>query len=159
MTRSRKWSAFSSSLWKTSDVGGQVNPPEERDGIQGDLDRLEEWIGRNLMKLNKNKNEVLHMGRNNPLEQYRLETDRLGSSSAEESLGVLADTKPYISQQCALAAKVSSRLGYVSRSIVSRAWEVNIPLNSVLFRLHFEYCVLFWVPKTRQTLTSKLTLL
>lgn len=137
-------------------MGGQVKQPKERDGIQGDLDRLEEWIGGNLMKLNKNKSKVLYVGRNNPLEQYRLETDWLGSSSAEKSLGVLADTKPYISQQCALAAKVSSRLGYVSRSIASRAWEVNIPLNSVLFRLHLEYYVLFWVPKTRQTLTSKL---
>lgn len=146
-------------MWKTFNVGGQVNPPEERDDIQGDLDRLEEWIGRKLMKLNKNKSKVLHMGRNNPLEQYKLETDWLGSSSAEKSLGVLADTKPYISQQCALVAKVSSRLGYASRSIASRAWEVNIPLNSILFRLHLEYCVLFWVPKTRQTLTSKLTLL
>lgn len=36
-------------------LGGQVNPLEERAGIQGDLDRLEEWTGRNLMKFNKKK--------------------------------------------------------------------------------------------------------
>ena len=139
-------------------LGGQVNSLEERAAIQGELDRLEEWIGRNLMKLNKNKSKVLHMGRNDPLEQYRLETDLLGSSSAEKTPGVSADTM-YISQQCALAAKVSSRLGDMSRSTASRAGEVNIPFNSVLFRPHLEYCILFWVPKTRQTLTSKLTLL
>lgn len=105
-----------------------VNPLEEKAGIQGVLDRLEEWIGRNFMKLNKNKSKVLHMGRNDPLEQYRLETDWLGSSSAEKTLGVSADTKPYISQQCALAAKVSSRLDYMSRRTASRPGEVNIPL-------------------------------
>ncbi|KAK4817313.1 hypothetical protein QYF61_009166 [Mycteria americana] len=159
MTWSRKWKCFLIKFVENIKLGEQVNPLEERAGIQGDLDKLEEWTGRNFMKLNKNKSEVLHMGRNNPLEQYRLETDWLGSSSAEKTLGVLADTKPYISQQCALAAKVSSRLGYMSRSTASRGGEVNIPLKSVLSRLHLEYYVLFWVPKTRQTLTSKLTFL
>lgn len=140
-------------------LGGQPKPSEKRAGIQGDPDRLKEWIAWNLMKVNKNKSKVLHMGRNNPLEQYRLETDWLGSSSAHKTLGVSVDTKLYISQQCALAAKVSSKLGYMSRRTASRAGEVNIPLNSVLFRLHLEYHILFWVPKTRQTLNSKLTLL
>lgn len=34
-------------------------------------------------------------------------------------------------------------------STAGGAGEINTPLNSVLFRLHLEYCVLFWVPKTR----------
>lgn len=79
---------------------GQVNPPEERAGIQGDLDMLKEWTGRNLVKLNRTKSKVLPLGTNNPSEQYRLETHWLGSSSA----GVSADIKPHISQQRALAA-------------------------------------------------------
>lgn len=41
-------------------LGGQVNPPEERAGIQGDLDRLEEWTGRNLMKFNTKKQSPAH---------------------------------------------------------------------------------------------------
>ncbi|KAK4823954.1 LOW QUALITY PROTEIN: hypothetical protein QYF61_008340 [Mycteria americana] len=132
-------------------VGGMADMPEPCAAIQKDLDRLEKWVNRNLMELNKGKCKLLHLGRNNPMHQYNLRTNRLESSFAEKDLGILLDTNLNMGQQCVLGAKKGNgTLGCIRQSIARMPREVIFPLYSALVRPHLEYCVQFWAPQCKR---------
>ncbi|KAK4806638.1 hypothetical protein QYF61_022944 [Mycteria americana] len=94
-----------SKLADDTKLGGVADTPEGCVAIQRDLDRLEKWADRNLMKFNKGNCQVLPLGRNNPMHQPMLGVSQLERSLAEKALGLLVGTKLNTSQQCALVGK------------------------------------------------------
>ncbi|KAK4833073.1 hypothetical protein QYF61_027735 [Mycteria americana] len=141
-------SGIECTLRKLSDdikLSGAVDSLEGRDAIQKDLDRLEEQACANIMKFNKAKLKVLHLGWGNPQYQYRLGKEWTETSPVEKDLGILLDKKLDMSWQCELVAQKANRiLGCKERSVAGRSRE------STLVRPHLEYCVQLWGPQCKR---------
>ena len=126
------FSGIGCTLSKFSDdtkLSGAVGIIEERDTIQRDLGMLKKWAHQNLMRINKSKCEILHLGQGNPRFKYRLREELLESSPKEKGLGVLKNKKLDISQQFVLSVqKTNSILGCIRRGVASREREMVVPL-------------------------------
>ena len=109
-------------------LSGAVDMREARDVIQRDLDKLERWARVNLMKFNKGKCKVGHLGQGSLQYQNRLRDEGTESSPAEKDL---VDEKLDMSRQRALTAQKANRiLGCIKSSVASRLREEILPLCS-----------------------------
>jgi len=101
-----------------------------------------------LMKFNRAKCKVLHLGHGNPKHKYRLGREWIESSPEVKDLGVLVDKKLNMTRQCALAAQMANHiLGCIKSSVASRVRKVILPLCSALVRPHLESCIQLWSPQ------------
>lgn len=93
--------------------------------IQRDPGSLRKWANRNLMKINTGKCQVLHLGSNNSLYQYKVGADWLESGSEEKGLQILVIKKLSMRE---LLHQRWPILSCVSKNIVHSFRKVTLPL-------------------------------
>lgn len=87
-----------------------ADTPEGYAAIQQDLDRLESWVERNLIKYSKGCS-VLHLGRNNPKYWYRSGPDLEKKAALQRrNWEFFVDDKLTMSQQCAPAPRRANNI-------------------------------------------------
>ncbi|KAJ7419692.1 hypothetical protein WISP_52648 [Willisornis vidua] len=83
-----------------------------------------------LMKFNKAKGKILHLGQGYPKDRHKLGKEWIENSPKEKDLGVLVDKKLTTTQQCVLAAQKTNLIpGWIKRTMASRSRKVAITIS------------------------------
>ena len=127
-----------------------VVDPARNQSIQQDLDRLSNWESMWFLKFNLDKCKVLHIGKNNPHNQYNFLSSKLCTCNTEKDLGVLFNEKCTFHDHIYTSiSKAKSSLAWLLRSVLSRnAYEMKTAYRC-LVRHNLEYCCQVWSPKAR----------
>jgi len=124
-----------------------ISSAQDSQAVIDDLKNLEKWADSWQMQFNVDKCSVIHLGNNNPCNEYKLCNKKLKNSDKEKDLGIIVDKTLKFSEQTNNAVnKANATLGMIKRNIVSRDKKVIIKLYKALVRPKLEYCVQAWRP-------------
>ena len=127
----------------------------DRELLQSDIDRLIEWTDDWLLRFNKGKCKVLHLGKNNPKYDYYMtcsdDTTVIESTSGEKDLGVTVDPLLEFDVHINEVVKRANRLaGLIQRTLTYKNDEILLPLFKGLVRPILEYANPVWNPSLRK---------
>jgi len=124
-----------------------ISSDKDREALQQDLDRLDQWSQKWQMQFNADKCSIIHLGHKNKEFNYKLGNKELKKSVKERDLGVTVDSSMKWSEQCNVAIKnANSTIGIIKRHITSRKKDIIVKLYKSLVRPKLEYCVQAWCP-------------
>ena len=117
------------------------------DGLQADIDALDEWSTKWMLPLNAAKCKVMHIGHHNPQLAYNLNGVPIKVTDEEKDLGIVIDSQLNFQRQTSAAiAKASQTLAVLRRSFAN-VNESTLPLLfNTMVRPLLEYCNTIWGP-------------
>ena len=94
-------------------ISSNDDPPT----LQHDLQQLEKWSERWQLRFNSNKCKVMHLGRQNPRQNYTMGGTTLATTTSEKDLGVYVDTELTFEKHIETVVNQANRmLGLIRRS-------------------------------------------
>ena len=126
--------------------------------IQNDLLKFLKWAEKWLLKFNKSKCSVLHMGKKNLKNKYYMDSEctiPLKSTDSEKDVGVTFSTDLKLKKHISNVIKKANQLtGLVKRSFVHLDKTLLLNLYKTVIRPHLEYANVIWHPMFKDGLKA-----
>ena len=133
----------------------RIRSPQDRDILQDDINKLQQWSQKWLLQFNEEKCKVMHFGAKNPDYAYTMGGTTLTATTKEKDLGVMLtpDLKP--SEQVARAASAAnSMLGRIKRTFTCMDKEMFLPIYKTLVRPRMEHAIQAWCPYLQKDISK-----
>ena len=134
-----------------------VNTPDDVMKLQADIENLQEWSKKWLLRFNADKCKTMHMGFNNLKCEYAMNGKTLQKTAEEKDLGVYITDNSKSSVQCTKAAQKAMN----SLRVIKRTFKyINVESFTILYttyiRPHLEYCIQAWNPSLKKDISTRL---
>lgn len=129
--------------------------PESVVSLQEDLDKLQDWSNRWLLRFHPEKCKVLKLGNKKTNSEYKMRSNNkeviLEESIYEKDLGVLIDNRLGFNEHVAHITKKANRIvGIIRRSFDFLTEDLFVQLYKSLVRPILEYGHAVWQPSSKQ---------
>ena len=133
----------------------EVQSEQDQLILQNSINNMFSWTKVWLLKFNKSKCKVLHLGKNNPNFEYYIgegtEKIKLLPDNSEKDLGVYVD--PQLNFEIHInetIKKCRSKSAMILKNITFKTSEILIPLFKAVIRPILEYANVVWSPQKRK---------
>lgn len=126
-----------------------ISKSSTKDLNQCDINSLVEWQDKWLLTFNTNDNKckIIHVGKDNPCNQYYMGEVLLPAVDSEKDLGVLMSKNRKWNDHIHLGiSKANQMIAWVIRSVISRKPHIMLNIYKCMIRPNIEYCVQLWSP-------------
>ena len=136
-------------------VFNEINSSSDYHDLQKAIDNMFMWTEEWLLKFNKNKCKVLHLGKNNLHHEYFIgDKDnkiKITETVSEKDLGVYIDPLLTFDSHISEVVKKARKLcNLIMRTISLKSSEIMLPLYKTLIRPIIEYANSVWYPYKRK---------
>ena len=124
-----------------------ISNTHDIENLQKDMDSLEKWSDKWMLRFNAGKCKCMHLGKNNIEHQYSMSGTDIENVKHEKDLGVTFDNELKFNEHISLKVKKANQaVGMIKNTFTCMDSEIFIPLYKSYVRPHIEYASVIWSP-------------
>ena len=135
----------------------QIKSPNDRDILQRDLLRLQQWSRKWLLEFNEDKCKIMHISLRdtNPRFNYFLNEKELDKSQSEKDLGIhVAENWQPSVHIAKIVSRANRALGQIRRTFTFMNKTIFLNVYPSFVRSHLEYAVQVWSPSLKKDINQ-----